>query len=153
MSVFEHRFTLRAPLTAVWQFHIDPAALPEVMPGPMRIRVDSVDRPVAVGSTFAMRLGFGPLSLRWRLRVIEFSPRARFVDEQIGSEGPFKAWRHEHAFEARSAGETLVIDHITYQPPLGLLGRLGDALIGRAVMNLMFAGRRRETRKRLENMS
>ena len=151
MTVFEHRFTLHAPLKVVWEFHSDPAALPDVMPGPMRIRVESVDRPVAAGSTFAMRLGFGPLSLRWRLRVIEFSPRARFIDEQIGAEGPFKAWRHEHAFEARSASETLVIDRITYQPPLGLLGRLGDALIGRAVMNLMFAGRRRETRKRLEH--
>ncbi len=150
MTVFEHRFSVRAPLDEVWQFHIDPTALPTVMPGPMRIRIESVDRPIAVGSTFVMRLGFGPLSLCWRLRVIQFSPRALFIDEQIGAEGPFKAWRHEHVFEACSADETLVIDRITYQPPLGLLGRLGDALIGRTVMNQMFAGRRRETRKLLE---
>lgn len=48
-----------------------------------------------------------------------------FVDEMIS--GAFKSIRHEHIFEERGAG-TLMTDIFAYSSPLGILGKLADAL-------------------------
>ncbi|MCI1752443.1 MAG: SRPBCC family protein [Flavobacteriales bacterium] len=53
-----------------------------------------------------------------------------FVDEMVS--GAFKSFRHEHHFEDLNGESdihrTLMLDTFTYRTPLGLLGRLADAL-------------------------
>lgn len=151
MSVFESEFVVRAPLEAVWAFHENPEALPKIMTGPVRMCVHSVDRPIVAGSLIKMSMLVGPFALPWHIRVRERVEGRMFTDAQDGATGPFKRWVHTHAFEAVDTQHTRIRDRIEYEAPLGLFGRIGDALFGRVAMQLMFIGRRDATRKLLES--
>ena len=48
-----------------------------------------------------------------------------FVDEM--EEGKFKSFKHEHFFEEEN-GVTIMKDHLQYETPFGILGRIFDAL-------------------------
>lgn len=64
------------------------------------------------------RLRIHGFPLRWRSKITEWDPPARFVDEQI--RGPYRLWIHEHRFEERDSG-TLVHDHVRYAVLLDFL--------------------------------
>ena len=57
------------------------------------------------------RLRLHGFPLRWRSKITDWDPPARFVDEQV--RGPYRLWIHEHRFEERNNG-TLVRDHVCY---------------------------------------
>jgi ligand-binding SRPBCC domain-containing protein len=97
-----------------------------------------------------MTMQVGLLRRPWNVQLIERVPPHYFTDEQIGAEGPFKRWRHTHAFEALDGERTRVIDRLEYELPFGPLGRLADALFGRIIMAATFAARARATRRWLE---
>lgn len=120
------------------------------MTGPLRIAVERVDRPVQAGSKVNMILRIGPFATKWNIIVLERVAPARFRDEQIAGEGPWRRWTHTHRFEAIGMGATKVIDRIEYEPPFGLLGRIGNALFGNLAMRAMFAGRKKATKAFLE---
>jgi ligand-binding SRPBCC domain-containing protein len=151
MRQFEHTFVVNAPLEKVWAFHDDPSALPKVMTGPVKMHVHHVDRPLQPGSRILMTMQIGPFRRRWNVQLREKVPLVSFTDEQIAGEGPFRQWRHTHAFEAVDAHRTRVIDRLEYELPFGLLGKIGDALFGRIVMRGLFAARARATRRWLES--
>lgn len=48
-----------------------------------------------------------------------------FVDEM--EEGNFKSFKHEHFFEEEN-GVTIMKDHLQYETPFGILGRIFDSL-------------------------
>lgn len=150
MSIFESEFVVRAGLQEVWDFHADPRSLPKIMTGPPRISIDRIDEPVQVGSRIEMTLHAGPLRIPWVVVVRERELLRHFRDEQPAGAGPWARWSHTHSFEALDAGRTLVRDRIEYEPPFGVLGKLGAALFGRLAMQFMFIGRRRATRALLE---
>ena len=64
----------------------------------------------------------------WRItsRITEFDRPRSFVDEM--QHGPFAAFRHEHRF-VQSDSITAMIDRVDYRLPLGILGRIADALL------------------------
>lgn len=117
------------------------------MPGP-KMRVARFDAPLRAGSALRFEVGVGPLRLPWELTVETCEPLRCFVDVQTGR-GPMRAWRHTHAFEEAPDG-TRVIDRIEYALPLGWLGEIAAAVFGRLAFALMFAYRRRATRRLLE---
>lgn len=73
--------------------------------------------------------------VRWRMtsRIVEFDPPERFVDEMV--RGPFRAFRHEHRFEARGAG-TRMTDVIAFRTPLAVLTERGVGLYLRRLMRI-----------------
>ena len=67
--------------------------------------------------------------------ITEWDRPARFVDEQ--HRGPFTSFRHEHLFEPAVHG-TELIDHVEFQAPFGLLGRIAERLVlGRYLRHLI----------------
>jgi ligand-binding SRPBCC domain-containing protein len=65
------------------------------------------------------------LSLRFTARIVEFDRPACFVDELVRSS--FRKLRHVHEFDERD-GTTVMRDTLDWISPLGILGRLADAL-------------------------
>jgi ligand-binding SRPBCC domain-containing protein len=105
---YEHRFTVKAPLTAVAEFHNDTSALRRLSPPPMIVQFNDVE-PLAEGSVADFTMWLGPVPIRWVAVHSEVSS-AGFVDTQ--QKGPFKAWRHQHQFHALDEHTTEVIDTI-----------------------------------------
>jgi ligand-binding SRPBCC domain-containing protein len=68
------------------------------------------------------------LGLRRRLtaKIVELDPPHRFIDEMV--EGPFASLRHLHEFR-QEGSEVVMRDTLTWQSPLGLLGRLADFVL------------------------
>lgn len=58
-------------------------------------------------------------------KITEFQYPTSFTDEM--EKGAFKSFRHEHLFN-REGDYTVMVDLFDYQSPLGLLGRIADAL-------------------------
>jgi ligand-binding SRPBCC domain-containing protein len=58
-------------------------------------------------------------------KITAFDRPRMFVDEML--RGAFNHWQHMHLFESREDG-TLMIDEVDYASPLGILGRMVDAV-------------------------
>jgi ligand-binding SRPBCC domain-containing protein len=90
----------------------------------------------AVGGVTSGRIGLGE-SVTWRAthfhipftmtsRITALERPRRFVDEQV--KGPFRRFHHEHVFEPVAGGCTM-IDRITFDAPVGPVGRLVERLV------------------------
>jgi ligand-binding SRPBCC domain-containing protein len=71
------------------------------------------------------------LRLRLSSRITEFDRPRRFVDEMV--RGPFERLRHVHEFQPIDGG-TLMIDVFDYASPLGIFGKMADAILVRRHM-------------------
>ena len=138
---YQHRFTVKAPLSAVAQFHKDTRALRDLTPPPMTVKFNNVE-PLADGSVADFTLQFGPVSVRWLAIHSEVTEQNGFVDTQ--QEGPFQSWRHRHKFRAINEQTTEVIDEIEAE--------YGNVISRFMWLNLplLFAYRTRQTKKTLE---
>lgn len=77
------------------------------------------------------------LGRTWRMTaaVTELDAPRRFVDEQV--EGPFRAMRHEHLFEAARGGTTMT-DRMVLQAPAGPAGQVvARAFLGPYLRHLL----------------
>lgn len=146
---FNHRFTVKAPLSRVVDFHQKPGSMAAITPPPIRVKFQQIPQILADGSEMAFTLWLGPLPVRWQARIENHSASG-FTDRQL--KGPFKEWVHVHSFELVNDTTTEVIDQVTLQlrPNLiwGLVG-LGF-YIG---LPVLFRYRAWKTRRLLERRS
>jgi ligand-binding SRPBCC domain-containing protein len=70
--------------------------------------------------------------------VTEFKFPVSFVDEMVS--GPFKSMKHLHKFKVVE-GYTLMTDEFDYHSPLGVLGKVADALFLKSYMEKLLAHR------------
>ena len=124
---FEIRTIIEAPPEAVFDLSLD-------IDAHMASMADSNERAVA-GVTSGL-IGLGE-EVTWRARhfgipftmtsrVTEFDRPNRFVDEQ--QRGPFRRFHHEHLFEAVD-GRTVMIDRLSFDAPIGPIGRVVERLV------------------------
>ena len=147
--MFDQSFVVSAPLEKVWAFHSDPVGLTQITPRMIRVKILSCDYPVRTGSKIVMRMHVGPVSAQWNSLIVGCMEFERFTDEQIKSEGPFKVWNHTHSFTEIKNG-TRVTDHVEYEMPFGIFGKVAHALGGRYLIMEMFRARMRATKAYLE---
>jgi ligand-binding SRPBCC domain-containing protein len=104
------------------------------------------ERPVAGVTSGMMSLGdtvtweavhFG-IKQRLTSKITTYERPFRFTDEMI--RGVFQEMSHLHIFVPQSAG-TLMIDLFTFRAPLGMLGRLAEALFLTRYMKKMLLTR------------
>jgi len=87
------------------------------------------------------------LGVRQRLtsEIIEFEYPRRFVDRMV--RGAFKRMRHEHDFERIDERRTRMTDTLTFEAPLGPLGRLAERLVLRRYMLAFLEDRNAEVKR------
>ncbi|HSK09961.1 MAG TPA: SRPBCC family protein [Vicinamibacterales bacterium] len=112
-----------ASLEDTFAFFSDPANLERLTPPWLRFRITTAMPVVmSVGVEIDYLIVLHAVPIPWRSRIDVWEPGVRFVDRQV--RGPYRWWRHEHLFEAVSAG-TRVIDRVEFVPRLRwITGRL-----------------------------
>ena len=63
---------------------------------------------------------------------------------------PAPAWRHEHRFESLGPDKSRLTDRITYVPPFGPLGAIGDKLFVNRMLKKTFHQRHILTKRLME---
>lgn len=149
MPVFDYKFRVSAPLSAVRAFHRDTRALKLLTPPPTLVRLHDVE-PLAEGSVSRFTLWVGPLPLHWTAVHRNVSEHG-FTDVQ--AEGPAKKWEHTHTFTPISDDETELHEHIEYEHRPGRWGFVTRVLFARPNLRAMFFYRKLVTRRQLENPS
>lgn len=135
MHVFEARSELPVGAAEAFRWHARPGAFLRLTPPWERIAILEAEGGIETGGRVVMRVGSPPLSVRWVAVHRDFEEGRRFVDVQ--ESGPFSHWVHEHRFDDRGEGLSIVLDRIRYALPFGAAG---DVLLGSL------------TRRRLERM-
>ena len=129
------------PRGQVFAFFADAHNLERITPGFLRFRIVTPG-PIAMGqgTRIDYRLSLFGVPFGWRTLIERYEPGECFVDRQLA--GPYRLWRHTHAFEDAPGG-TRMLDRVEYQLPLGPLGALAHALMVRRRLEIIFDHRRR----------
>ena len=119
---------ITASIEQVWDFISDPRNLKDITPDYMGFEIISEDLPDRVYPGMIIVYRVRPLlgiPMKWVTEISQVEKERYFVDEQ--RIGPYAMWHHEHFIEPAPGG-ILMKDVVTYKPPLGFLGRLGNFL-------------------------
>ena len=113
------------------------------------------ERPIAGVTSGVMRLGdtvtweavhFG-VKQHLTTKITAYERPRYFIDEMI--QGIFQEMKHHHAFVPQPSG-TLMIDTFTFRAPLGILGRVVEALILTRYMRGLLLTRNRYLKQEAE---
>ena len=121
-ELFERKLQLPVTAAEAFQWHERPGALDRLIPPWETVRVDKRGDGIQDGSVVELVQRLGPMHLRWVARHHDYQPGRSFVDTQVS--GPFASWEHLHKFEAGEDGKGILTDHIEYQVPGGMVGKL-----------------------------
>jgi ligand-binding SRPBCC domain-containing protein len=128
------------PRAEVFAFFADAHNLERITPPALRFRI-LTPSPIALGAGALIdyRLSLFGVPFRWRTRIEAWDPGRRFVDQQLS--GPYRRWRHTHAFEDAPGG-TLMHDRVEYALPFGVVGALAAGWLVRRQVEAIFDHRR-----------
>ncbi len=142
---FVKQSVIRATPERVFQFHEQPDALALLTPPWERARVIQPAKISDVGAQAVVELlVLGLFKKRWVAEHTVYDPPNQFEDVQI--EGPFKSWRHRHIVERHQDG-ALLRDEISYEPPMGFIGRLIARVLVERRLEKVFNYRHEITRR------
>jgi len=129
MPVFEKTTLVHCSPEQLFAFHERPDAFALLTPPwePVRV-VERHGAGLEAGARLLLEVRVAGLPLRWSAVHVACERPRLFVDE--AQSGPFRRWRHEHRFEPHPEG-ALLVDHVDFELPFGLLGRLGLPLVRR----------------------
>src|SRR5690242_16926082 len=126
-------FVVDSPLERTWEFFSSAENLARITPpwlgftvrtpGPIRIELDTL---------LDYTIRWTGVPIRWRTRIIDWSPPRQFIDLQV--RGPYALWLHQHTFEPGDGGGVSCRDRVIYKLPLAPVAPLVHGLfeIGRA---------------------
>jgi uncharacterized protein YbjT (DUF2867 family)/ligand-binding SRPBCC domain-containing protein len=143
MTTFELHASQTVPADPdrVWAFFSDPANLGRITPPSMDFTMRTAAPRMAEGALidYTVRPLFG-VPLPWRTEITDYSPPRSFRDVQL--RGPYRRWEHSHTFVPTADG-TRIDDHVTYELPLGPLGRVAHRWVVRGELERIFNYRAR----------
>lgn len=139
---FLRRTRIEAPAEEVFRWHTKPGALQSLIPPWERVEVEKEGR-IREGAETRLRVHLGPVSLPWVARIDQCEPGRGFRDVQV--RGPFARWEHEHRMVPASPGSSWLEDRVTYELPLGRLGKWVAGWMVRSKLERMFEYRHQVT--------
>lgn len=148
MSNFTKRRELQESADEVWAWHTRPGALQRLSPPFEAAEVEEQFENMHLGAQTILKVGVGPLKLRWVANITGFEPPSMFQDTQVS--GPFSNWVHTHRFISTGPHKSILEDSVEYQLPMGALGKLGGDLPIRKKIERMFTYRHQITEMDLE---
>ncbi|MEF8816260.1 MAG: TIGR01777 family oxidoreductase [Salinibacter sp.] len=147
MNTFTASSSLGVSADALFDWHSRPGAFQRLTPPWAPVRLESFEG-IGEGDRAVLRMGPGPLALRWVAEHHDVVEGRQFCDRQV--QGPFSHWDHTHRFESArddAEGATLT-DRIEYELPGGALGQQAAPWL-EAELRRQFAYRHRITRRDL----
>jgi ligand-binding SRPBCC domain-containing protein len=124
-------------LKTCWDFFSSPQNLSTITPESMGFEV-LVDLPDEMYAGLMIEYRVRPLlgiPLKWITEISHVDHLKFFVDEQ--RKGPYRIWHHEHHFKEVDGGVEMT-DIVSYELPLGILGKIAHPLIVKNKLNEIF---------------
>lgn len=147
---FKTEQQLAIDLKKAWDFFSSPNNLSLITPPELDFKVvsDTGDKGVFEG----MQIDYivKPLfriPLKWKTEICEVKAPWSFTDRQV--KGPFRLWEHSHLFIENENG-ILVRDHVSYQMPFGILGKMAHGWVVSKQIQHIFNYRKEILKKILE---
>jgi ligand-binding SRPBCC domain-containing protein len=129
---------LPVSIDVAWDFFSSPRNLALITPPELSFRIltplEKTEIYEGMIINYKVRPLFG-IELRWQTEISGVDKPTSFIDRQVA--GPYKTWEHTHTF-IEAEGGTLVVDHVKYVLPFGLVGQLGHRLIVRKKIEKIF---------------
>ena len=140
MAIYQFYAEQKIPagLDQVWDFISSPENLKEITPDYMGfdITTEHLAEKMYPGMIITYKvIPLMGIRMNWVTEITHVKEKEYFVDEQRS--GPYKIWHHEHKIFP-IAGGTLMTDLVTYQPPMGFLGSIANALTIRKKIQEIF---------------
>lgn len=126
---FSSRQKIPANKEKVWDFISSPTNLKVITPPYMGFEITSGDLPGKMYPGMIISYKVSPLlgiKMTWVTEITQVKELEYFVDEQ--RMGPYALWHHQHKIE-EVGNIVLMTDIVSYQPPLGFLGAIVNALV------------------------
>jgi uncharacterized protein (TIGR01777 family) len=142
-ELFVRRSRLDAPAAEVFHWHARPGALERLTPPWERLRVMERTGGIEDGARVVLRMGRGPLAVRWTAEHRDYVDGEQFRDVQRS--GPFAHWEHTHRMTPDGPAACRLEDRIEYALPFGALGALLAGGATRRRLARVFAYRHRIT--------
>lgn len=142
--------TIDRPIEEVFSFFSSPENLGLITPAALQFRITALPEEMNDGAIidYTLKLN-GIVPLKWRTRIENWKDGELFVDAQL--RGPYDCWWHEHRFKAEG-NKTVMTDTVYYAPPVGLLGRVANALFIEDQLKEIFGYRSSVLRLRFGNV-
>lgn len=133
-----------------WTFICNPGNLNQITPPDMAFRIlTKLPEEMYEGMQVEYRVRIPFMGRRrWISELKNIIPRHSFVDVQLS--GPYRHWHHFHSIEETDCG-ILLTDHITYDVPYGIFGRIAHVLFIRKTLNRIFDYRERRFKELLHD--
>ena len=129
---------LPASIEEIWDFISSPINLKDITPDYMGFKItnNSGQEKMYPGMIITYKVSPIPgIKLNWLTEITHVKFHEYFVDEQ--RIGPYSLWHHQHKI-APIEGGVLITDIVTYQPPLGFIGALANAVFIKKQLRKIF---------------
>jgi len=144
MALYTLEFSQKFPVSPeeIWNFISSPANLKSITPEFMGFEIigKNLSQNMYPGMiiSYHVRPVLG-LKTLWVTEITQVKELEYFVDDQ--RIGPYRLWHHEHYLK-QIPGGVLMVDKVSYAPPLGVLGQLAKLLFIEKMLNRIFYYRR-----------
>lgn len=134
---------VKTDMATCWDFFSDPKNLSKITPQSMGFIVrtelpDKMYEGLMIEYTVRPMLG---IPMNWITEIKTVKNHSFFVDEQ--RKGPYRIWHHEHHFKEVEGGIEMT-DIVSYELPLGFLGRLMHPILVKNKLKEIFDYRRQK---------
>lgn len=140
---FVHRSRLSVPSDDAFRWHARPGAFERLKPPWEAVHVEERTGGIENGARVVLRMGSGPVAVRWVAQHCDYIEGRQFRDVQV--HGPFALWRHTHRVTPATEASCDLEDEIEYALPLPPFGNLFGGGFTRRRLSRMFRYRHRVT--------
>lgn len=135
---FQKEQFIKTTIEELWDFISSPQNLKKITPTKMGFDICTPNLPNKIYEGMIIRYKVRPLfsiPTIWVTEITHVQDKSYFVDEQ--RVGPYTLWHHQHIILPKDNG-VFMKDIVSYQPPMGILGRIANTLVIKSTLNEIF---------------